>query len=112
MNVNLKSMMWCSKYSVPRMLASGGGSIINVSSLAGIVSARRKGGLVAYAASKAGVHGLTLSMAADFGADGIRVNCLLLAHSIHLSLQGVSATTSVSDADLRCRFRRRGPGGM
>ena len=78
MNVNLKSMMWCSKYSVPRMLASGGGSIINVSSLAGIVSARRKGGLVAYAASKAGVHGLTLSMAADFGADGIRVNCLLV----------------------------------
>ena len=78
MNINLKSMMWCSKYSVPRMVASGGGSIINVSSLAGIVSARRKGGLVAYAASKAGVHGLTLSMAADFGADGIRVNCLLV----------------------------------
>ena len=78
MNVNLKSMMWCCKYSIPHMIASGGGSIINVSSLVGVLAARRKGGLAAYAASKAGVHGLTLSMAADFGADGIRVNCLMV----------------------------------
>ncbi len=82
MNVNLKSMMWCSKYSIPRMIASGGGSIINVSSGAGSVAVRRKGGFVAYAASKAGVHGLTLSTAADFAADGIRVNCLVVG-TIH-----------------------------
>lgn len=50
MNVNLKTMMWCSKYSISRMIASGGGSIINVASLAGSVAARRQGGLAAYAA--------------------------------------------------------------
>ncbi len=78
MNVNLKSMMWCCKYSIPHMVASGGGSIINISSLVGVFAARRKGGLAAYAASKAGVHGLTLSMAADFGVDGVRVNCIMV----------------------------------
>jgi NAD(P)-dependent dehydrogenase (short-subunit alcohol dehydrogenase family) len=78
MTVNLKSMMWCCKDSIPHMIASGGGSIINVSSLAAVLAARRAGGLVGYAASKAGVHGLTLSMAADFAEDGIRVNCLMV----------------------------------
>jgi NAD(P)-dependent dehydrogenase (short-subunit alcohol dehydrogenase family) len=78
MNVNLKSMMLCCKYSIPHMIATGRGSIINVSSLAAVLSVRRDGGFVAYAASKAGVHGLTLSVAADFAAEGIRVNCLMV----------------------------------
>jgi NAD(P)-dependent dehydrogenase (short-subunit alcohol dehydrogenase family) len=39
---------------------------------------KRKEGFAAYAASKADVHGLTLSMAADFAADGIRVNCIVV----------------------------------
>jgi NAD(P)-dependent dehydrogenase (short-subunit alcohol dehydrogenase family) len=91
MNINLKSMMWCSKYSIPHMIASGGGSIINVSSLAASLAIRRPGGLAAYAASKAGVHGLTRSMAADFGADGIRVNCLLVG-TIYTPMVGASRT--------------------
>jgi NAD(P)-dependent dehydrogenase (short-subunit alcohol dehydrogenase family) len=108
MNVNLKSMMWCSKYSIPRMIASGGGSIINVSSLAGIVAARRKGGLAAYAASKAGVHGLTLSMAADFGADGIRVNCLLVG-TPHTPVAGAYRTAGPHSDEERERRRRAVP---
>ena len=36
-HVNLKSMMWCCKFSIPRMRRSGGGSIINVSSVAGAI---------------------------------------------------------------------------
>jgi NAD(P)-dependent dehydrogenase (short-subunit alcohol dehydrogenase family) len=49
------------------------GSIVNVSSLMGIVSSRR---LAAYCASKAGVVSLTRSLALDLAADGIRVNCV------------------------------------
>jgi NAD(P)-dependent dehydrogenase (short-subunit alcohol dehydrogenase family) len=78
MNINLKSMMLCCKYSIPHMIATGGGSIINISSLAAVLAVRREGGFVAYAASKAGIHGLTLSVAADFAAEGIRVNCLVV----------------------------------
>ncbi len=76
MDVNLKSMMWCGRYSVPHMM-NAGGSIIHISSLAGELACRRPGGMTPYAVSKAGVRGLTLSMAADFAEFGIRVNSLL-----------------------------------
>jgi NAD(P)-dependent dehydrogenase (short-subunit alcohol dehydrogenase family) len=77
MTVNLKSVMWCCKYTIPRMIDAGGGSIINVSTLAAIQGFRRgEVGFAPYTASKAGLVGLTLSMAADFAPHGIRVNCL------------------------------------
>jgi NAD(P)-dependent dehydrogenase (short-subunit alcohol dehydrogenase family) len=79
MNVNLKSMMLCCKYSIPRMITSGGGSIINVSSIAGAIGLRdRQTGLIAYSTAKAGVSGLTRALAADYAAVGIRVNCIII----------------------------------
>lgn len=79
MNVNLKGTMWCCKYAIPHMLASGGGSIINVSTVAAVRGIRRGDtGFAAYAASKAGVIGLTLSIAADYAAQGIRANSLIV----------------------------------
>jgi NAD(P)-dependent dehydrogenase (short-subunit alcohol dehydrogenase family) len=78
MQVNLKSTMWCCKYSIPQMKSTGGGSIINISTGVAVMGIKRTEGFAAYAASKAGVHGLTLSMAADFAADGIRVNCIVV----------------------------------
>jgi len=79
MNVNLKGTMWCCKYAIPSMLDSGGGSIINVSTLAAVRGVRRGDvGFAAYSASKAGVLGLTLSIAADYAARGIRANSLLV----------------------------------
>ncbi|MDL4816231.1 glucose 1-dehydrogenase [Actinomadura opuntiae] len=56
---------------VPAMRARGGGSIVNISSTAGLRGIR---GHSAYGASKFGLRGLTLSAALDLGADGIRVN--------------------------------------
>ena len=77
MRVNLKGTMWCCQYAIPRMVESGGGSIINVSSLAAVRGFRRgMTGLAAYSASKAGIVGLTQSIAADYAAQGIRANCL------------------------------------
>ena len=71
LGVNLRSMMLTGKYAVPRMIAGGGGSIINLSSIGGLRSAP-----VAYSASKGGVIALTVSMAVQHGRDNIRVNCI------------------------------------
>ena len=72
MAVNVKSIVLSSKYAIPKMMETGGGSIINISSIAGL----RAHSSTPYTASKAAVIGLTISMAADHGPDGIRVNCI------------------------------------
>ena len=79
LNVNLKSMVLTSKYAIPRMAEGGGGSIINVSSIAGI-RAGSGGAAVPYAASKSGIIGLTATMAVTHGRDNIRVNCIAPGH--------------------------------
>jgi NAD(P)-dependent dehydrogenase (short-subunit alcohol dehydrogenase family) len=75
---NLTSAMLCCRAAIPRMRESGGGSIVNVSSTAGAVGLSGTPGAVAYTATKAGLHGLTLSVAADHAAEGIRCNCLVV----------------------------------
>ena len=75
LDVNLKAMMLASKYAIPRMMTTGGGSIINVSS----IEAMRSGtfaAMIPYSASKGGVIALTTAMAVQHGRDNIRVNCL------------------------------------
>ncbi|HIF71566.1 MAG TPA: glucose 1-dehydrogenase [Dehalococcoidia bacterium] len=72
MTLNLKSMVLTSRHAIPRMIETGGGSIINISSISGV----RAGKDPAYTASKAGVIGLTISMAGDHGREGIRVNAI------------------------------------
>ena len=77
-DLNMKGTMLCCKYAIPLMKESGGGSIINLSTPAAVQGFRRGDtGFAAYSASKAGVIGLTRSIAADFAPDGIRANCLL-----------------------------------
>lgn len=72
-DLNIKSMFRLSQAVIPGMVASGGGSIINVSSIAahkGLVNR------FAYGASKAAVTGLTKMIAADFVTQGIRCNAV------------------------------------
>ena len=73
MDVNLKSMFLLSRAAVPAMIQQGGGSIINMGSVAGPNGVANRG---AYSVSKAGVIGLTKSLAADFVKEGIRCNCI------------------------------------
>jgi len=73
LNTNLKGIFLVSKEIIPHMQKAGGGSIINVGSVAGLVGAREAS---AYNASKGGVVNLTRGMALDFAKDNIRVNCL------------------------------------
>lgn len=87
MDVNLKGVWLCMKYAVPHMLASGGGSIVNIASAAGLVGFRYN---AVYAASKHGVVGLTKSGALEFARKGIRVNAVC---------PGFTATPMVSELE-------------
>jgi NAD(P)-dependent dehydrogenase (short-subunit alcohol dehydrogenase family) len=78
LQTNLTSAMLCCRACIPRMRTGGGGSILNVSSSAGMLGLSGTPGAVAYTATKAGLQGLTLSVAADHAAEGIRVNCLIV----------------------------------
>ncbi len=73
MAVNLKGPFLMAKHVSPWMVARGGGAIVNVGSVEGIAC---NPGHTAYAASKAGVHGLTVALAVDLGPSGIRCNAV------------------------------------
>ncbi len=70
-NINVKGVFYMSKYVVPLMAKHGGGSIINNSSVLGIVGME---GCVAYNASKGAVRQITKSMAIDHAKENIRTN--------------------------------------
>ena len=72
---NLTSAFLGAKYQVPAMLGRGGGSMIFASSFVGHTVGMP--GMAAYAASKAGLVGLTQVLAAELGGNGIRVNAIL-----------------------------------
>lgn len=73
LGVNLKGTWLVSKHVVNRMVADGGGSIVNLASIEGFEGFQTQ---TAYNASKGGVILLTKNMAIDYGHLGVRVNCL------------------------------------
>lgn len=73
MAANLWGTFLGCRTAIPLLRRRGGGAIVNLSSIAGI---RGVPGSVAYNASKGGVVALTMALAADHAADGIRVNCV------------------------------------
>ncbi len=71
--VDLNGMFYCTKRGMPLLKAAGGGSIINLSSIAGRLGFALR---TPYAAAKWAVVGFTQSLAAEAGPDGVRVNCI------------------------------------
>ncbi|MET0766908.1 MAG: SDR family NAD(P)-dependent oxidoreductase [Aeromicrobium sp.] len=73
MGVNPKTCFLAAKYAVPLLAEGGGGSIVNISSIAGV---RGGPGQVAYSASKGAIVAFSRALANELADQGIRVNCL------------------------------------
>ena len=74
-DVNLNGLFWCCRAFGRHMLAAGRGSIVNIGSMSGII-VNKPQPQAYYNASKAAVHHLTKSLAAEWGARGVRVNAV------------------------------------
>lgn len=74
-NINLNGVLYGMRYQIPAMLKAGAGrcAIVNMASIHGMVAAIGNG---AYTAAKHGVVGLTKNAAAEYGPQGLRVNCV------------------------------------
>ena len=71
--VDLNGMFYCTRKALPLIMAAGGGSIINLSSIAGRLGFALR---TPYSAAKWAVVGFTQSLAVEAGPDNVRVNCI------------------------------------
>jgi NAD(P)-dependent dehydrogenase (short-subunit alcohol dehydrogenase family) len=102
MNVNAKGVFLGMKAAIPAMRRAGGGSIVNISSISGIVG--QDGIHMGYNASKGAVRVMSKSAAVQFAKDGIRVN------SVHPGvLPPMRTSTVTADPERRARMLRGVP---
>ena len=73
-DVNLRSVFFCCKHGIPRLLESGGGSVINTASFVAVMGAATS--QISYTASKGAVLALSRELGVEFARRGVRVNAL------------------------------------
>jgi NAD(P)-dependent dehydrogenase (short-subunit alcohol dehydrogenase family) len=73
-DVNLRSIFFCCKHGIPRLIAGGGGSVINTASFVAVVGSATS--QISYTASKGGVLALSRELGVEFARRGVRVNAL------------------------------------
>ena len=104
-DTNLSGAFYLSRALVPAMIGAGGGSVIHVGSMWGKCGASCE---VAYSASKAGLRGLTMSMAKELGPSQITVNCVepgVIATDMNASL-GEETLRELCEQTPLCRLGR------
>src|SRR5882724_7352826 len=102
MDVNAKGVFLGMKYAIPAMQKAGGGSIVNISSISGIVGQDMIH--MGYNASKGAVRAITKSAAVQYAGDGIRVN------SVHPGFMPPMLTSrATADPELRARWLKAVP---
>jgi meso-butanediol dehydrogenase / (S,S)-butanediol dehydrogenase / diacetyl reductase len=74
LGTNLRSVFLCCKHAIPRLRTAGGGAIVNVASVLGLVGGDEDFATHAYAASKAGIVGLSRAVAVHYARERIRCN--------------------------------------
>ena len=102
-DVNLLAVAYCSKFAVPAMARSGGGSIVNVSSANAIVG---RAGMGQYDATKAAVLALTRTMACEHADQGIRVNAVCPGPTLtqyHVRRRAARDNTTLAEAEVAVR---------
>jgi NAD(P)-dependent dehydrogenase (short-subunit alcohol dehydrogenase family) len=100
-NVNLRGTFLCTKYAVPYILKAGGGSIVNVSSIMGMLG----GPAIPYNTSKGGIRNLTKSDAFMYSRKGIRVNSV---HPGYIITPLFTKMASKEPAGLDAAIKREG----
>ena len=106
LEVNLTGPFLMMKAAIPKMIAGGGGSIINVASIAGLVAVP---GGPAYCATKAGVIHLSKQVALDYGKKGVRCNVVVPGPvRTQLLEMNVKPLTEVLNTDLDGVFEAMG----
>lgn len=88
LKISLWGPVWCCRYALPHLQAAGGGSIVNISSMAALVGLPST---PAYTIAKGALSALTRQLAVDYGDDGIRVNAIVVGLIIHESTEIVVA---------------------
>jgi NAD(P)-dependent dehydrogenase (short-subunit alcohol dehydrogenase family) len=101
MNVNVTSAMLMCRYAIAAMVNNGGGSIINISSIAGI----RAHGSIAYGPSKAAMAALAREITVTYGRQGIRANTVAPGHVM-------TPLAASMQAGMRAQRRNVGPLGI
>jgi 3-oxoacyl-[acyl-carrier protein] reductase len=105
LDVNLTAHARLIRLAVPHLTATGSGRIVNIASTEAIVTTA---GLSAYAATKAGVVGLTKSMAVELGRHGITVNCICPGPIDTGMTAGIDPEAKATYARRRVPLRRYG----
>jgi NAD(P)-dependent dehydrogenase (short-subunit alcohol dehydrogenase family) len=93
-SVNLRGVLVCTQHAVRAMLESGGGSIVNFSSVAALNVEERSP--LMYMAAKAGVHAITKAVAVEYGPQGIRANVIAPGFTLTERNQDVAARDELS----------------
>lgn len=105
-NINAKGVFFGMKYQIPLMREAGEGSVLNVSSMAGLGGAPK---IASYAAAKHAVVGLTKTAAVEYGRKGVRVNAICPFFSLTPMITDSTMAKDVNPEDIEAFLGQASP---